>query len=172
VDKAIFQNGDLLYRAGNGFFSKYFKQVSDSVQLYSHAGIIQVEGDSVFVIHSEASELTFIGYVQRQPVEVFLQDIETWALYRLERPAHQRDKVLQIAYDYHRQQVPFDMDFSMDDDSEIYCTELLALCVNKALGEELILPNTRIMGKMGYDVDDTFLVEGIKEVFKFQEPVK
>jgi len=162
----MFQNGDLLYRAGNGFFSKYFRQVSDSVKTFSHAGLVQVEGDSVYVIHSEASELTFIGYVQRVPLEEFLKGIDTWALYRLDRSKTERKKIIDIAHGYHLKKVPFDMDFNMKDDKEIYCTELLPLSINKALGKKLVKANTTIMGKKGYDVDDTFLIDGIFQVFK------
>jgi hypothetical protein len=140
--------------------------VSDSVSEYSHVGFVQISGDSIHVIHSEASELTFIGYVRRDPLHDFVKNVRSWGVYRLDRPDSVKTKMMDMAYAYHEKRVPFDMDFSIQDDSKIYCTELIATCINKAVGDELIKPNTVIMGKKGYSVDDTFLVQGIDEVAK------
>ncbi len=140
--------------------------VSDSVPEYSHVGFVHISGDSIHVIHSEASELTFIGFVRRDPLHDFVKNVRSWGIYRLDQPDSVKAKMMDIAYDYHVQKVPFDMDFSIEDDAKIYCTELIATCINKAVGAELVKPNTVIMGKKGYSVDDTFLVEGIFEVAK------
>lgn len=163
-DREILQNGDLVYRLGKGVFSKYFKQVSDSVQTYSHVGFVHITSDSIHVVHAEASELTFIGYVRRDPIDEWLHDVKKWGLYRIDRPQEVRNQVLQVALDYHGKRVPFDMDFSLKDDKEIYCTELIGLCVNKGTDEDILSPRTQIMGKWGYSVDDTFLVPEIFQV--------
>lgn len=169
LDPSLLKNGDLLCRYGNGFFSKYFRQVSDSVPLYSHVGLVHVTEDSIHVIHAEASELTFVGYVRREPLHIFLKDVDTWGIFRLDRPDSIRNEITQVALGYHNDRVPFDMDFSLKDDKEIYCTELIGLSFNKILGEEFMAPKTTMMGKLGYSVDDTFLVDGIFEVAHSEE---
>lgn len=169
-DTGVLRHGDLICRYGDGFFSKYFRMVSDSVSDFSHVGFVHISGDSIHVIHSEASELTFVGFVHRDPLELFLKDVNSWGIYRLDQPDSIKNLMMDIAYDYHRKKVPFDMDFSLKDDSELYCTELIATCINRAVGKEMILPKTVIMGKAGYSVDDTFLVDGIFEVTKSVEP--
>ena len=168
-DPGILQNGDLLYRYGNGVFSKYFRMVSDSVQLYSHVGFVHITADSIHVIHSEASELTFVGFVRREPLDVFIADIGAWGVYRLQAPDSIRDRVVDQALSYHEDKVPFDMDFSVENDDEIYCTELIGLCMNAVMGEEFMPPATKMMGKWGYSVDDTFLVDGITKVASSEE---
>lgn len=169
LDKRTLQNGDLLYRYGSGVFSKYFRQVSDSVQTYSHVGFVHITLDSIHVIHSEASELTFVGYVRRDPIEKWLNDVRAWGVYRLDQPDSIRNAVVDVALAYHRRRVPFDMDFSLKDDEEIYCTELIGLCINQGVGQNLVKPATVIMGKMGYSVDDTFLADGIFKVTSSEE---
>lgn len=169
LDTNRFENGDLIYRSGNGLFSKYFRQVSDSIQTYSHVGIVQVSDDSIHVIHSAASELSFVGYVRRDPIEDWLKGINDWGLYRLRDESSIRSRIVKTALKYHSDSVLFDMDFSIEDDSEIYCTELIALCVNKAVNSDLIRPETVIMGKSGYSIDDTILVDGIFEVTNSEE---
>jgi len=162
-DTSLLKNGDLICRYGNGFFSKYFRQFSDSIQLYSHVGLVHITEDSVHVIHSEASELTGIGVVQRVPLESFLNQINVWGLYRLDQEDSVRNKVIELAYVHYLDRVPFDMDFELDNE-EIYCTELVAMCINGAIGQETIKPKTVILGKRAYSVDDTFLVDGIFKV--------
>ena len=169
-DTSILKNGDLLCRYGNGFFSKYFRMVSDSVTDYSHVGIVHITEDSIHVLHAEASELTFKGFVHRDPLNLFLEDVKSWGIYRLDKPDSIANRIAVNALRYHHAKVLFDMDFTINDTTEVYCTELIAECVNKAVREELVLPKTVIMGKKGFSVDDTFLVEGIFEVAKSEEP--
>lgn len=142
--------------------------MSDSVTRYSHVGMVHLTEDSIHVIHSEASELTFVGFVRREPLSVFVKDVRTWGIYRLDRSDSIRNLVMDVALDYHEQRVPFDMDFALDND-EIYCTELIGLCFNKILGDDFMPPATTLMGKKGYSVDDTFLVDGIFEVARSEE---
>jgi hypothetical protein len=168
-DTSILKNGDLLCRYGNGFFSKYFRMVSDSVTDYSHVGFVHITEDSIHVIHAEASELTFDGFVHRDPIDLFLQDVRSWGIYRVDRPDSIRNRIIQNALRYHEMKVLFDMDFNIEDTTEVYCTELIAECINKAVGEEMVKPATVIMGKKGFSVDDTFLVDGIFEVAKAEE---
>jgi hypothetical protein len=168
-DTSILKNGDLLCRYGNGFFSKYFRMVSDSVTDYSHVGFVHITEDSIHVIHAEASELTFKGFVHRDPIDLFLQDVRSWGIYRVDRPDSIRNRIIQNALRYHEMKVLFDMDFNIEDTTEVYCTELIAECINKAVGEDMVKPATVIMGKKGFSVDDTFLVDGIFEVAKAEE---
>jgi hypothetical protein len=143
--------------------------VSDSVTDYSHVGFVHITEDSIHIIHAEASELTFKGFVHRDPLDSFLHNVRSWGIYRLDRPDSIRDQIVENALRYHKAKVRFDMDFSITDTTEVYCTELIAVCINKAVGEEMVKPATVIMGKSGFSVDDTFLVDGIFEVAKSEE---
>lgn len=169
IDHALFtdiRNGDIICRLGNGFFSNQFKNYSLNEKLYSHAGIVEQQGDSLFVIHSEASELTGIGHVRREPIDIFLEDIGTWGVYRVNADDSICDKIVAYAKEYFTRKTPFDMDFDASDDSKVYCTELIALAVNKALQDSVIKPKMNIGRHKIYGIDNVYLLPEIKEIKK------
>lgn len=160
------QNGDIICRLGNGFFSNQFKKYSLTEKIYSHVGIIEKENDSLFVIHSEASELTGIGRVKREPIEVFLNSIKTWGVYRVDANDSIRNHITIYAKEYFTKDTPFDLDFDATDDSRVYCTELVALAINKALGDSIIKPEMYLGKLKVYGVDNVYLLPGIQMIKK------
>ena len=164
VDIPKFQNGDIIYRHGNGFFSDYFRKSSNREQLYSHGGIIAIDSSQVYVIHSEASELTGVGGVRKESLDVFLKDISTWAVYRLDTTQIVRDSIVLTASEYLSRETPFDLDFDNTSDDRVYCTELIALSINKATHRNLIKATGRIRNKPYYAIDDTYLFKQMKPV--------
>lgn len=164
LDLGYTQNGDLIYRLGNGFFSSFFRDFSTREKLFSHVGIIYrpTNGDSIFVLHAEASELTGIGSVKKDPASSFLQEVDEWAIYRVKVPEAQRREIANLALTQHLKNVPFDAAFDVQDSSAVYCTELVARCVNRALNTELIKQNTRRSNRRFIAIDDTYLVDGIE----------
>jgi hypothetical protein len=159
-------NGDIIYRYGNGYFSRYFRDFSEKEKIYSHAGIIEIRHDSIFVIHSEADEFTGIGGVKEDPLPVFMEDAFPWAVYRPDVPQSVRDKIVEKALEYVRKKTPFDLSFDAGSDESLYCTELIAVCMNKAAGKTLVRPGVRVKGKQFYSIDDTYLIKEMKLVYK------
>lgn len=164
VDIQKFQNGDIIYRHGNGFFSDYFRKSSNREQLYSHGGIVTIDSSRVYVIHSEASELTGVGGVRKESLDVFLKDISTWAVYRLDTTQTVRDSIVYIASQYLSREAPFDLDFDNTSDTKVYCTELIALSINHAIHQNLIKATGSIRNKPYYAIDDTYLLKQMKLV--------
>ena len=164
VDIQKFQNGDIIYRHGNGFFSDYFRKSSNREQLYSHGGIVAIDSSRVYVIHSEASELTGVGGVRKESLDVFLKDISTWAVYRLDTTQTVRDSIVYIASQYLSREAPFDLDFDNTSDTKVYCTELIALSINQAIHQNLIKATGSIRNKPYYAIDDTYLLKQMKLV--------
>ncbi|MEI6410993.1 MAG: YiiX/YebB-like N1pC/P60 family cysteine hydrolase [Bacteroidota bacterium] len=171
-DLSFTQSGDLIYRFGDGFFSGFFRDFSTREKLYSHVGIIlrPENSDSVFVMHAEASELTGIGNVRRDPASIFLKGVDEWAVYRVQATENQRREIASLAFLYHQKNVPFDSHFDTEDSTAIYCTELVARCVNKALGRFLIKPGVTRSGKQFIAIDDTYLIDEIKLIKKSNTP--
>ena len=161
-----FENGDLIYRHGNGFFSNYFKDRSNIEQIYSHGGIVYIKDDSIYVIHSEASEFTGIGGVKKEPINVFLDNIQTWGVYRLDTTQAIRDSVVLNTMKYIEKNTPFDFDFDNDSDEKLYCTELVATVVNKAFDRNIINTHSTFAGKPYYAIDDTYLIPQVKLIQK------
>lgn len=164
------RNGDIIYRHGNGFFSDYFRKSSNREQLYSHGGIIAIDNNKVYVIHSEVSELTGVGGVRKESLNVFLKDISTWAVYRLDTTQVVRDSIVYIANQYLNKETPFDLDFDNTSDDKVYCTELIALSINKSTHRNLIKATGSIRNKPYFAIDDTYLIKEMKPIIRNLKP--
>lgn len=167
-DLSSAENGDLIYRFGDGFFSGLFRDFSEKEKIYSHTGILIREGssDSLFVIHAEGSELTGVGNVKKEPASVFLHKVDDWAVYRFKGTREQRDKIAGLALDFWRRRMPFDMHFDALDSSAVYCTELVADCINVAAGAPVIIPRTCRDGRYFIAIDDTYMNTSIQIIIK------
>ena len=166
-DLKEFRNGDIIYRHGNGFFSDYFRKSSNREKLYSHGGIIAIDNNSeVYVIHAEASELTGVGGVRKESLNIFLKDISTWAVYRLDTTQTVRDSIVYVATQYLNKETPFDLDFDNTSDDKVYCTELIALSINKSTHRNLIKATGSIRNKPYFAIDDTYLTKEMKPIIR------
>ncbi len=166
-DLKEFRNGDIIYRHGNGFFSDYFRKSSNREKLYSHGGIIAIDNNSeVYVIHAEASELTGVGGVRKESLNIFLKDISTWAVYRLDTTQTVRDSIVYVATQYLNKETPFDLDFDNNSDDKVYCTELIALSINKSTHRNLIKATGSIRNKPYFAIDDTYLTKEMKPIIR------
>lgn len=161
----LFQDGDLIFRKGKGFFSDYFSSAGNLKSPYSHVGIIKVAGGKIFVIHTEANEFTGEGYAKKEPLETFLSDenASTGAIFRLkELSRYAGGKVIDVAEEYVKNRVPFDTEFNLTSEDRLYCTELVWITFKKsgidivksfdkisfplAINKEIITPGTILAG--------------------------
>lgn len=149
-------SGDLVLRLGNGFFSNYFKQYASSEKKFSHVGILFREQNQIFVYHTEASELTGIGKVKKELLSEFLNDIHVYEFYRLQYPDSILDAMLRKAQHYHLSEIPFDTSFNSYDESELYCTELVANSINYACKDLVIKPTLELNHQKIYALDDIY----------------
>ncbi len=147
------RSGDIVCRLGNGFFSKYFKEFASKEQRYSHIGLVEVTQDTIFVIHTEASELTGVGFVKREPIARFLEKITVFGFYRITATDALRQRIIAKVNSYYKDKVPFDMDFKTADDSELYCTELVARAINYAFDSIVIRPELQLGSRKFYSLD-------------------
>lgn len=157
------QNGDIIYRLGNGLFSDFIKDMSHVEKRFSHVGIIYkaAEQDSAFVIHAEADDYSGIGFVKKEPIDIFLKNVRDWAIYRLTTKEVYQKKISDYAFQYHKMNIPFDTAFDETDSSSFYCSELVKHCVNNALSTELIKAKTVKNDKAFIAIDDTYLIDNI-----------
>lgn len=133
-DKELFQDGDLLFRKGKGIFSGFFSAAGKEKSSYSHVGLVSIKGNKIFVIHTEASELTGIGFAKIEPIDVFLDDDNAYyaSLYRLKGNTEIYGKnAVKIAETFVKMHIPFDTAFDMKTEDKLYCTELVWLAYKK-----------------------------------------
>lgn len=139
-------SGNLVCRLGNGYFSNYFKEYASTEKKFSHIGILSKENDTLFVYHSEASELTGVGFVKKELLNSFLDGIKTFDFYRLDFNDTINSQILEQVKRYYNLKTPFDLDFNNADDTKLYCSELIAVSINKSLKDSIIKP-TLILNK-------------------------
>ena len=147
------QDGDLACRMGDGYFSEFFRRANGEHSRFSHIGIVCKEESGCFVIHSEASEFTGIGFVRKDSLAYFLEGAYDWEIYPVGDTALGKIAVTH-ANGYYEKKIPFDLDFDLATDSAYYCTELVAVCFDRAAGKALVIPTGRMRGLDYYRVDD------------------
>lgn len=139
----IVQDGDIICRLGNRFWSQFFKDVSVTDKRFSHAGIIRINNGLITVINAEGD--TGHG-VEELAIEDFLEIAITVGVYRTKDI--DGNKISNLAVEYLG--VPFDWQFDMYDESKLYCTELLYVIL-KRVRPSLKL-NTVYVKKLGKEI--------------------
>lgn len=129
VEISQIQEGDFILRRGFGFFSDYIStELNDSIIDVTHAGILTKRNDSLFVIHSLSSDVTAIDGLQIQPLSTFLKYSypKKIVITRLKNadPATGL-KITSLAKNYLNKHIPFDHQGNYDDESELFCTEMI-----------------------------------------------
>lgn len=148
------RSGDLVCRLGNGYFSGIFRRFSGESERFSHIGVFHREGDSCFVIHADADELSGVGSVRMESLSEFLRQSHDHQFYRFVSDSI-RCGVDSIALDYFRREIPFDNRFDLACDSSLYCTELIAVAINKAAHDESVVAPFSMSGSFQYyRIDD------------------
>ena len=131
-----FKRGDLVVRRGNGFWSDWFRKVSTREKRFSHVGVVTSVTGAVLIVHAEADDLTGIGKVRAEPWPSFRADSREFAVYRHVGGAALRERI--AAGVEQRLGVPFDSGFDLAETNRLYCSELVALAVNDAVGSNLV----------------------------------
>jgi len=121
------EDGDIICRLGDRIWSLYFRDVSVTDRRFSHMGILRVNNDLISVIHTEGDTGHGIDYVNETSLEEFIQFARTIGIYRIKDINGSR--ISDLAAEYLK--IPFDWQFDMNDDSKLYCTELLYVILNR-----------------------------------------
>lgn len=120
------RSGDLIFRQGEGIVSEAVLQ-NRKESTYSHVGMIVLRNNSVMVLHAAPSENQddFDG-VKLEPLASFSQP-DRASHVAFMRPFQQEAKghqAVKNAMKYLGK--PFDAEFDLKSDDQIYCTELIA----------------------------------------------
>lgn len=158
------KNGFLICRLGTGYFSNYFKKYASKEKKYSHIGIVSKKDDTIYVYHSEASELTGVGCVKKEKLSSFLKGIKVYDFFEFKYPDSIKNKILEEVEGYYNKKTSFDLDFNSFNDREVYCSELIAISINNVLKTTVISPSLTLNGKKLFALDDIYLNENIKKI--------
>lgn len=140
----IIEDGDIILRLGNRFWSQIFRDMSLEDRRFSHLGIIRVYNDQISVIHAEGTAAIGEDFVREDTLEDFLKVARSIGIYRIK--GLDGSKISNLALEYIG--IPFDWQFDMQDNYKIYCTELLYLIL-KELKPEIEL-STQYIKALGH----------------------
>lgn len=157
-------NATIVCRLGTGFFSGFFRQYASAEKKYSHIGIIRMENGLPYVYHSEASEFTGVGFVKKEPLEVFLDGIAVYDFFEMAYAEEVKAKIIEQVDAYYLDKTPFDLAFDSFDNTELYCTELIATSINQVLEKQAIQPSLLWNGKEIYALDNIYLNENFTKI--------
>jgi hypothetical protein len=118
---AFLNDGDIICRLGDRFWSILFRDLSPNDKRFSHLGIIKIRNNIVSVINAEGLAVEGKDYVNEVPIKDFLKIAQSIGIYRLR--TIEGSKISEAALEYIG--YPFDWQFDMDDHSNLYCSELL-----------------------------------------------
>ena len=115
------KDGDIICRLGNRSWSQIFRNASVTDKRFSHMGVVCIKDDFVSVIHAEGNSRLKTDYVNEVSLDDFIGIARATGVYRVKEI--DGNKISNTAREFIG--VPFDWKFDLNDESKIYCTELL-----------------------------------------------
>ncbi|MCL2806412.1 MAG: hypothetical protein FWD26_10785 [Treponema sp.] len=143
---SFLKDGDIICRLGNRPWSVLFKNLSPNEKRFSHLGIVRIRDDVITVINAEGLSIEGRDVVNEVTLKEFLKTALSAGIYRMRNI--EGEKISDTALEYLGR--PFDWQFDMIEDENIYCTELLYI-VLKRLDPEIKL-NTTWVKEIGKDI--------------------
>ena len=122
---ALYQDGDLILRRGEGLFSDIARNFSATDKRFSHAGIIVTYRQRAHVVHSVHEQARGFDGVVIESLGDFLHEATDWAVYRFRLEKQQQQLFARTALDYVQRHIPFDSRFDLDSRGALYCTEFI-----------------------------------------------
>jgi len=162
-------NGDLIFRFGEGLWSKYFRDVSVHEKRFSHVGIITIQSNAILIIHASADDFTGIGHVKEVPIFEFIKDHPEIAIYRRVCSSEKQIELKQKARTYIGKK--FDARFSLSSTNEVYCTELVRNVFNTTFNKEVISTST-VKGYEIVTIDNCYLAPEFIKIYDKQRMKK
>jgi hypothetical protein len=124
---AFLNDGDIICRLGDRLWSKFFRELSPNDKRFSHLGIIRIRNNIVSVINAEGLAVEGKDYVNEVPLKDFLRIAQSIGIYRLRTIEGSKISEAALKYIGH----PFDWKFDMEDNNNLYCSELLYVILKK-----------------------------------------
>ncbi len=178
-DSAVFseiveniQSGDLALRKGNDITSNMLSQLNTKDKRFSHIGICFVESGKAFVYHSLGSEFGEAEYIRKDADEVFFnQKNNMAAAYATTRfSAAEKDSLHRLLQKWYHQKIPFDMNFNLETDDSLYCSEMVTKALMKVV-PNLNIPFTDTLGRQYFGVDDIITQAFVDSIHYYSKTV-
>ena len=130
----ILKDGDIIFRRGETFISDTIADLSVYDKRFSHVGIIRKIDTLVSVIHAEGSSNPKDSIVKEESLNSFWMNAKSVGIYRVnELDGH---NISTLATEFLG--LPFDWNFDLNDDTQLYCTELVYIII-RSINPEMTL---------------------------------
>lgn len=151
------KNGDLILRNGKGMVSHWFRRMSLHDQQFSHAGLIDIVNNTVFVLHAY-QESNPSGLIKETLDQFINPDLcDKYAIYRYELNNHQRETVHENMLKDLKNEIPFDDAFELNNGKAVYCTEWIHDCLNKSMNDSNYIPKSVVKDFSFISPDNLYL---------------
>ena len=139
-------DGDILCRLGDRFWSLYFKDLSMEDKRFSHLGIVRIRDGRISVVNAEGNAPGRDDSVNEVSLEEFILVAKAVGIYRANfiDGADLSNAALEFIG------LPFDWNFNLNDRTAIYCTELLSAVLDRIAPEVEI--KTMFIKELGRDI--------------------
>lgn len=158
--------GDVVVRKGYGAWTHYFINCSSREKRFSHVGIVAEIGDEVVLLHADADERTGDGRVRVEAWRGFFVDALECAVFRFDGDSSVASNIAINAK--RRLGVKFDSAFDMGETNRLYCSELVRLAINEAVGTNLV-GFTKVCGRNVVAIDDLYR-NGFRRIYDSHHP--
>jgi hypothetical protein len=130
---SLLHSGDVVLRMGTGADSYMLMHMSKKDKRYSHCGIVMVENGYPFVYHSIGGETNPDERMRRDSAHFFFSPVHNTAIgiVRYGLGEAKAEALEQTVRRYYGRQPRFDMQFDLETDDKLYCSEF----IYKAMGE-------------------------------------
>ena len=171
--KKYVNQGDLILRTGRDFTSELMRRASMTDKTYSHCGIASIENDTLFVYHAIGGEWNRDQKLRRDPFESFCNPYENrgFGIFRYQLNTNEQRRVFKLVRNFYNDAVMFDMQFDLDTDDRMYCSEFVYKTIEAATGDKIKIPADTLHSIKFIAIDNLFINPFCKEIkrVRFQQ---
>lgn len=171
--KQYVKQGDLILRTGRDFTSDMMRRVSITDKTYSHCGIASFENDSLFVYHAIGGEWNRDQKLRRDSFELFCNPYENkgFGIFRYDLSRDEQLKVFTLIRNFYNNGIMFDMQFDLDTNDKMYCSEFVYKIIETTTGNKTKIPVDTLNSIKFIAIDNLFINPFCKQIkrVKFQQ---
>lgn len=156
---ALLKTGDLVVRRGDDMTSYMLSKLNLKDKTYSHCGIAVIENGQTVVYHCIGGEDNPDEKMKRETAQQWFSPANNhaFAVYRYDIADIAVQRLVEEVYLFYNRKVMFDMDFDLETDDRLYCSEMVYKCLRAATLDMQYVPAQQSYGRKIVGVDDLYL---------------
>ena len=168
VSKA--KSGQIITRMGKDITSILMSKLNPNDSSFSHCGLVNIESDSVFVYHCIGGEWNPGQKMKREWLFHFINPAHSKraGLFEWEMEEGLKNVLIYRVISWYQSELMFDMDFDLQTNDRMYCTEMLAKAWQFATGNKDSITPVTSDNITFLPVDRIFLKKGTKELLRME----